>query len=56
MLLYSISNGDVSFTSLHALLSSLSSCHVLCPTISASEIKITPYSLTKADVYLATEP
>lgn len=56
MLLYSISKGDVSFISLHFLLSTLSSCHVLCPMISVSEINITPYSLTKADVYPATEP
>lgn len=52
MLLYSISKGDVSFISLHFLLSTLSSCHVLCPMISVSEINITPYSLTKADVYM----
>lgn len=55
MLLYSISKGDVSFISLHLLLSTQSSCHVLCPTISVSEINITPYSFTKSHVYLATE-
>lgn len=56
MLLYSISKGDVSFISLLFLLSTLCSCHVLCPMISVNEINITSYSLTKADVYPATEP
>jgi len=56
MLLYSILKNNLSFISLHFLLSTASSCHFLCPTRNVSEANITTYSLTKASVYFATEP
>lgn len=56
MLLYSILKDDLSFISLQLFLSTVNSCHVLCPTRNFSETNITAYRLTKAAVYFAAEP